>query len=238
MIANCLRGQNCGLWAAACAGQALGEIEFTHPARPGQAERTVRQHIWAQRLALADGHGEQIDVTCIMARETEPPANTPPIEWRLLTNRVARSLETATELIDRYRGRWEIEIFFNGLKNGCRIEALQLGSVPKIELALAIYRVVAWRLARLVRLGRTHPELEATELFTDDEWKGAYILDEKPVPISPPTIRDVIRQIAKLGGFLGRNGDGEPGVKTLRLGLQRIRDFANGAEHMRRLHAL
>ncbi|GHT94189.1 hypothetical protein FACS1894116_07810 [Betaproteobacteria bacterium] len=63
--------------------------------------------------------------------------------------------------------------------------------------------------------GRVHPELAATELFTDGECKGAYILDKKPIPTKPPTIRDVIRQIAKLGGFLGRKSDGEPGVKTL-----------------------
>lgn len=45
------------LWAQACSGDALGEIEFTLPARPGQAERTVRQHLWAQRITLADGRG-------------------------------------------------------------------------------------------------------------------------------------------------------------------------------------
>jgi hypothetical protein len=34
----------------------------------------------------------------------------------------------AVELIDWYRARWEIEILFNVLKNGCRVEALQLGA--------------------------------------------------------------------------------------------------------------
>ena len=31
---------------------------------------------------------------------------------------------------------------------------------------------------------------------------------------------------AKLGGFLGRKGDGEPGTQTLWLGLQRLDDIA------------
>jgi hypothetical protein len=35
----------------------------------------------------------------------------------------------------------------------------------------------------------------------------------------------VIRLIASFGGFLGRKGDGEPGVKT---GLQRVMHFAAG----------
>ncbi|GHT93133.1 hypothetical protein FACS1894116_04530 [Betaproteobacteria bacterium] len=151
---------------------------------------------------------------------------------------MARTLEAVAELIDWYRCCWEIETFFNVLKNGCRIEVLQFGSVAKIELALALYMVVAWRLARLVRMGRVHPELAATELFTDDECKGAYILDKKPIPTKPPTICDVIRQIAKLGGFLGRKSDGEPGVKTLWSGLMRIRDFALGSEHICIFHAL
>jgi hypothetical protein len=40
-----------------------------------------------------------------------------------------------------------------------------------------------------------------------------------------------------LGGFIGRKGDGQPGVKTLWLGLQRVRDVVLGVEHMRAFHA-
>lgn len=98
--------------------------------------------------------------------------------------------------------------------------------------------VVAWRLARWVRLGRTHPDLEATTLFTSEEWKGAYLLAKKPVPAAPPTIREVIRQIAMLGGFLGRKqGRRRAGVKTLWLAFMRIKDFVDGVEHMRAAHA-
>jgi hypothetical protein len=43
----------------------------------------------------------------------------------------------------------------------------------------------------------------------------------------------VIRLIAALGGFLGRKGDGEPGVKTLWIGLQRVTDFATGLRYAR-----
>ena len=41
-------------------------------------------------------------------------------------------------------------------------------------------------------------------------------------------LNTVIRLIAGLGGFLGRKGDGEPGMQTLWLGLERVRDFAEG----------
>ena len=226
------------LWAEVINGEAVGEIEFMLPSRHGQAARVVRQQLRARSIHLPDGHGGRLRVTCLIAKEMAPPDGVKAVEWRLLSNRKAETLDDLVELIEWYRCRWEIETFFNVLKNGCRVEALQLGSAGKIELALAVYMVVSWRLARLVRLGRTHPDLDATALFTDEEWKGAYILAKKPLPKTPPSIREVIRQVAMLGGFLGRKGDGEPGVKTLWLGFQRIRDFVEGVEHMRTIHAI
>jgi hypothetical protein len=57
-------------------------------------------------------------------------------------------------------------------------------------------------------------------------------------PVSPPMIREVIRQIAMLGGFFGRKGDGESGVVILWLGFQRIRDFVRGIDHLRELQLI
>ena len=48
----------------------------------------------------------------------DAPAGVKPVEWRLLTNRAANTLEQATQLIDWCRARWEIEVYFNVLKNG------------------------------------------------------------------------------------------------------------------------
>jgi hypothetical protein len=54
----------------------------------------------------------------------------------------------------------------------------------------------------------------------------------------PNTIlREMIREIAMLGGFLGRKCDGEPGVKTLWLSFARLRDFVRGFEFMRSIDA-
>ena len=142
-------------------------------------------------------------------------------------------MEQAVELLDWYRARWEIELFFLILKEGCRIEALQLGERERIETALALYLVVAWRINRLMRLGRTLPELPADVLLEVDEWKAAYVLNKKPVPKKTPALQDVIRLIAQLGGFLGRKGDGEPGAKTLWLGLRDVAVFVNGMRAMR-----
>ena len=153
--------------------------------------------------------------------------------WRLLTNREASTLEHATELIDWYRARWEIELFFLILKEGCRVERLQLSDKDRLESALAIYMVIAWRINRLMRLGRTVPELDAGLVFEPDEWRAAFILNKKPVPKKMPTLNQVIRLIAQRGGFLGRKVDGEPGARTLWLGLQEIAIFVEGARYAR-----
>ncbi len=139
-----------------------------------------------------------------------------------------QTLEQAVELIDWYRVRWEIELFFLILKEGCRVEALQLEAVERIETALALYLVVAWRINRLMRLGRVLPQLPADLLFERDEWRAAYLLNRKKPPKETPPLRDVIRLIAQSGGFLARKGDGEPGVKTLWLGLRDLAVFVHG----------
>lgn len=36
-----------------------------------------------------------------------------------------------------------MEIFFRILKSGCRVEALQLGTLERLECALVIYLIVA-----------------------------------------------------------------------------------------------
>ncbi|WP_296643401.1 IS4 family transposase, partial [Thiobacillus sp. 65-1402] len=182
--------------------------------------------------------GGRVEVNCLVAREEGAPHGVKPVEWRLLTNRPIDSFEAATELIDWYRARWEIELFFHVLKNGCRVEALQLSTVERLERALALFMVVAWRIARLMRLGRTCPDLDAALLFEQDEWQAAYILNRKKVPKTPPKLNELVRLVAMLGGFLARKGDGEPGVKTIWLGLQRVMDFAAGIRFAREAHAL
>lgn len=52
-------------------------------------------------------------------------------------------------------------MYFHVLKNGCRVEALQLRSIEKIERALVLYMVVAWRIAALTRLRRSCPDMDA-----------------------------------------------------------------------------
>lgn len=222
------------LFDALQAATPLGEIEFTLGPRAGRKARTVRQQLRVQRVVVGhDAAGAPIEMSCVLASEVDAPAGDKPVCWRLLTNRVATTLAQARELIDWYRARWEIEILFHVLKTGCRVEALQLASLPKIERALALFLVVSWRIAHLMRMGRTCPDLPASLLLDEDEITAAYVLAHKTPPATPPTLNEVVRRVAMLGGFLARKHDGEPGVKTLWIGLQRVIDFASGMRFMR-----
>ncbi|BAE75629.1 Transposase for transposon Tn5 [Sodalis glossinidius str. 'morsitans'] len=156
------------------------------------------------------------------------------LQYLSISDGVGGKLEVSC-LIARYRARWEIELFFLVLKEGCRVERLQLGNKNRLETALALYMVIAWRINRLMRLGRNLPELDADLLFETDEWRAAFILNKKPIPKTMPTLNQVIRLIARRGGFLGRKGDGEPGTRTLWLGLQEVSIFVEGACYARQI---
>ncbi len=85
---------------------------------------TVRQALHVKRLRLSDRRGGELAVTGVIAREVDPPAGVKLIVWRLLSNRRVAD----AELIDWYRARREIDLLFLVLKEGCRVEALQLGT--------------------------------------------------------------------------------------------------------------
>lgn len=51
--------------------------------------------------------------------------------------------------------------------------------------------VVAWRINRLMRLGRELPDLPADLLFDVDEWKAAFILNRRKQPKDVPTLNTV-----------------------------------------------
>jgi len=209
------------LWQHTVKTEPVGELTFAMAARHGVKARSVTQQLWARRVQLPGGKGKVVSATCIIAREIKAPDGVKPIEWRLLTNRQADTPQALVELIDWYRARWEIEMLFNVLKNACKVEALQLGSIAQLERALALFMVVSWRISHLMRLGRTCPDLDANLFFDPDEIQAAYLLHKKVPPVKP-TLNEVLRQIACVGGFLARKGDGEPGAKTIWLGLKDV----------------
>ncbi|RJG08485.1 hypothetical protein D3872_23725 [Massilia cavernae] len=67
----------------------------------------------------------------------------------------------------------------------------------------ALYLVVAWRIAHLMRMGRTCPDPDANLFFDPNEIQAAYLLNKAPAP-PVPRLNEVVRMIARIGGFLAR----------------------------------
>ncbi|EDT38459.1 transposase, IS4 family [Burkholderia ambifaria MEX-5] len=124
------------------------------------------------------------------------------------------------------------QILFNVLKNGCRVEALQLGAMERLERALALFLVVAWRVVHRMHMGRSCPDLDAELFFDTDEIRDTYLLTDVKQPATPK-LNEVLRLIARLGGFLGRKGDGEPGAKVIWLGLKEVHVAAKALQKLR-----
>lgn len=166
-------------------------------------------------------------VNAILVREEHPPEGEEPIEWLLLTSLPIATFAEACTAAGYYASRWEIEIFFRVLKSGCKIEELQFEREDRLQVCLAMYLIVAWRVLHVLKLGRECPHLGCDVIFTEAEWKSVYVIaTKKPAPKKPPTLAVILRLIAGLGGYLGRKQDGPPGPKTMWIGMQRMGDFA------------
>jgi len=175
-------------------------------------------------LASKQGTGA-IKLWVVSAEEASPPIGVQPIKWILLTTVPVPTYEKAVEVVGWYTKRWIIERFHYTLKSGCRIEALQLQEKDRLERALAVYTVVAWRLLWMTYEAREHPEGNVTSILTKEEMVVLCRISKKR---TITTIREGVFQLAKLGGFLARKGDKNPGVKTLWVGIRRFHDIMEG----------
>lgn len=223
------------IWETVSQSPSLGEVEFDLSPARGRRIRRIVQSLRAARVRLRppyrpDKKLKPVEVTVILAREEDPPEGEQPIEWLLLSNLPVESFEDASEKMRWYLCRWQIEVFFRILKTGCRVEHLQLQSRERIEVALALYLIVAWRVLFLSRLGRTVPDISCEVAFTAQEWKTVYIVKRKKPPAQPPRLSEVLALVASFGGYLARKGDGPPGPKAIWIGLQRTRDFVIALE--------
>ena len=65
--------------------------------------------------------------------------------------------------------------------------------------------VSAWRVLFLTMLGRDCPEMPCDVVFATAEWHAVYIVTKRePLPDKPPSLHEMVRMVAGLGGFLNR----------------------------------
>lgn len=185
-------------------------------------DRVHGQHRPAKLWAVRVG---EIDTT---------PRGDSPIEWLLLTKYPVLTLDDALLVVDGYSSRWRIEEFHKTWKSGaCCIEQTQLQNRDHIERFAIISASVAMRIQRLTHLARTDPDAPATIELSRAEIDAAILL-RKPKGVQrgkTPTIAEVVRWIADLGGFMGpspanKTAKRQPGAIVIGRGLDYIAPVA------------
>lgn len=219
------------------ASLSMGKVTFTTSSFGNRKKREVTQDIFVKEVTLlpprekAKAGFTPVTITTIICTEKNPPPGEKSIEWTLLTSVPISSLEAALQVVQWYLCRWQIEIFFKVLKSGCGIEKLQLNGKQHFDPCLALYLIVAWRIMFMTMAARSSPLLSSECLFEPIEWQTAYVMIyKKPPPEEPPLLKDMLKMIARLGGFLGRKHDGDPGPAVMWKGLRTLHDYIKARE--------
>ncbi len=140
-----------------------------------------------------------------------PPEGEKPLEWFLLTSVRVESIEAALETIGHYLRRWRMEDFFRVLKSGCRAEHLGFHSAERLQRALTIQAVIAWRLMLMTLLGREVPECDAELLFSEIELRFLADYAADSGLSAPDTLAGAVLLVVLLGGYQNRKHDPPPG---------------------------
>ena len=216
------------VWVSKRAASTGDERKRRQPRESRKAQVTVRALRTLLRPPARPGQQlPAVYVNAILVREEKPPAGEEPIEWLLLTSLPIATFADCGSVVGYYCCRWEIEVYFRVLKSGCKIEELQFEHIERLQVCLAMYLIVAWRVLYVLMMGRQCPELSCAAVLAEAEWKSVYMLTTgTPAPSTPPALAEMIGMIAGLGGYLDRKGDGPPGPQTMWIGMQRMRDFA------------
>lgn len=226
---NC-QGPQAHLHARLKAAPVLAHRKLALPATPKRKARVAKLEVRACPVSLlsplnGSAHGlSPIALWGVWAYEINVPAKAQPLDWMLLTSVPVTSPAQALERLDWYAARWGIERWHRVLKSGCSIESRQLESCERLKRLLTLYAVIAWRILYATMLARLVPDMSCTAILQDDEWQALYCrIHYCPTPpATAPPLRQAIRWIAQLGGFIGRASDGEPGTQTLWKGFQEL----------------
>jgi hypothetical protein len=212
----------------------LGKYIITLPQKSGRPGREANVKVYVSEIELA-GRGKKrrpLFLNAVYVKEVKPPKGEKGIEWMLLTDLPLDDMKNAKMIIDWYQCRWEIEIYFRVLKGSCDIEKNRFRNKKRMFNCIAVYMIISWRLHGMTMQARHSPDLPCNEAFSDTEWEILFRVSNKglPLPKEPPSTKTMVRMLAQLGGFLGRKGDGEPGVKTIWQGYNKLLHYIDAAE--------
>ncbi|WP_444896910.1 IS4 family transposase [Microbulbifer sp. SSSA005] len=221
------------LWDHMNEQKSIGLYAVDIPKRNGEPGRKAKVSVSTTEIRLL-GKGKSkrpLSLYAVLAKELNPPEGEKGIEWMLLTDLPVEDYKQARVIIEWYRSRWEIETYFRVVKGGCQIESNRFRTEQRMLNCIAIYMIIGWRLHSITTQAKSLPDEPCTSAYSEKEWRMVWMMRDKSSPPNiPPSMRDITRMLAGLGGFLGRKGDGEPGVKTVWQGYAKLLHYVEAAE--------
>ena len=186
-------------------------------AREARTKRLAHCELWICTVTLpATGKGiEPVPMSAVHIVETNPPAKEMPVQCYLLTSIAVDSAATAAEIVGHYLQRWRIEDRFTVIKSGCKSEFLMFRTADRLQRAIAINAVIAWRIMLMTLLGRQVPECDAEPMSTDHELAFLRDYASQAGFAAPDDLGKSVQLVAHLGGFRARNLDPEPGNQVM-----------------------
>jgi hypothetical protein len=206
------------------------------PGRGGRPPRTAQVQlagapVWVPAPAGTPRQRSQpvLPAWVIRVWEADPPAGVgEPLAWILLCSVATETPAALQERRDWYCCRWQVEVFHDIQKNGCREEDRRFETADRMATCVAVLAVVAVRVFQLRCALDVRPDAPAEHAGTVSEVR--LLRRFLGLGRRPMTVREFVRGVAKRGGFLGRNHDGNPGVRALWRGYQRLQDLVLGAQ--------
>lgn len=192
--------------------------------RPDRIPRDSRDATLTIRASSVNlksrGTSPAIPLNVVLVQETNAPEGVVPIEWLLLTTLPVGTALEATQVVEYYRVRWQIEIFFRVLKQGCLVEKRRFETLERIYNCLSLYMIIAWHIMYLCYMSRSFPEASCELLYEPSEWKAVVSVRERSrrIPERPPTLGEMTLYLAELGGY--KRSSYAPGVETVWKGLR------------------
>ncbi len=189
-----------------------------------RAARTAQAELRWQTVELpAPARGEAaLRMQLVHVWERAAPEGVEALEWFLLTTLPVASLADAEQVLEWYRLRWRIEDWHRILKSGCKVEYLGHRTGERIERAVTIKAVIAWRLAAMTLLGRETPELPSEVFFAQIQLRVLRHFASKRGLAAPGNLGLAVRTMAILGGYLYRAHAPPPGHQKIWEGWTRL----------------
>lgn len=215
----------------------LGSYELDLRSRPGVAARTAKIEVSVVRVNYPrpSQHSKwvkqcgvtELAMNVVIVQEVDAPKGVKPIRWVLLTSLPVETFQDAWQVIEDYENRWLVEEYHKVMKTGCSLEAHALRDASRLEPLIALVSVIGVRLLQLKLIGRNQPDAKASS-HVPSSWIRVLKLARPRVKATGMSVHEFFRELAKLGGFLGRKHDGEPGWQTIWRGYQKLQSLLDG----------